>query len=371
MKQVRPLTEAEWTEPVKRIYLKYPAAFRSTNWEDIVKLANAGNEERAELLAKENEDSSPARRAENVIARRIRIQRMALFKLQADRVADLKQLFKDTAERIRKKVERLPTGAAALPRYRQIVHNEFVILRRELNKRITDHVWQGVVLGIRNMGDAIKPIIRDNQESFWAELGDVALVEEKLTMGLSRRITTKRAAAMTSTAKWSTIMDRIYQDVAKKNAQGLTLSERIWDLTTRAENDIRRTITADVVAGKPPREIADKIVKNVYVEGVDEDVETGPGIYRSPMKNALRVARTEINRAYTKATAAWAQDKKWLAGIRITLSGAHKIEDICDDHAGDLVTPEEFADLVPFHPHCMCQGTYVIKDEYLQNEEAA
>ena len=111
------------------------------------------------------------------------------------------------------------------------------------------------------------------------------------------------------------------------------------------------------------------MVKNVYVSGIDPEFGTGPGIYRNPMKNALRLARTEIVSGYTKATAAWATGKEWLEGMRITLSGAHTIEDECEDHAGDLVTAEEFAELAPFHPHCMCPGTDVIKDEFLTGEK--
>ena len=184
---------------------------------------------------------------------------------------------------------------------------------------------------------------------------------------------TASTKARLTSPKWSAITDRIYKNIAKKNLEGLTLSERIWDLTNRAEQDLKRTIASEIAKGTSPRNLADLVQKYVYVPGFDVDFEAGPGIYRSPLKNALRLTRTEIGRAYTAGSAAWAQDKSWLAGIRITLSDAHDEQDVCDEYAGKLVSPEEFADLVPFHPHCMCHAVFEIKEDNLEEpqQEAA
>jgi hypothetical protein len=90
-------------------------------------------------------------------------------------------------------------------------------------------------------------------------------------------------------------------------------------------------------------------------------------VYASPYKNALRVARTEAGRAYTNASAEFAKDKRWITGVRVTLSPAHEYGTGCDceDREGDMMTPEEFQDEVPFHPNCMCFPTYEIDPDFL------
>jgi hypothetical protein len=83
----------------------------------------------------------------------------------------------------------------------------------------------------------------------------------------------------------------------------------------------------------------------------------------------MRLARTETNRAYTQATAKFAENKPWVIGMQVTLSPEHDQFDECDDLAnGDVLTPDEFASTIPAHPHCMCYGTYVIDPQYLGDE---
>lgn len=364
--------KTDWSPVIMRIYQKYPAAFKTAAWGKIVRFAEDGDTNAAEQLAKEHEGSHKSIRAQNVIARRIRIQRVQLFKLQKDHVAKIKMLFQDAAFLLSNRMIHLPNNVSAIAPMRAKTRVVMVNLRRSLNVVITDLVWQSIVLGVKNMGEAIKPIFRDNAESFQEELKDVQLIEDRLTIGVSKRLAGKSQGAVDlGSEKWQTILDGIYTDVVKSNMNGLTLSERIWDLSNRAEQDLRRIVATEVSLGTSARDIADQIQKYIYTEGIDTDFQPGPGIYRSPLKNALRLARTETNRAYTQATAAWADNKPWVKAIRVTLSPAHDKADDCDDIAGNEYSPEEFADVIPVHPHCMCFGTYVIDENYLTGNAPA
>lgn len=370
------MVKTKWSADVMRVYQKYPAAFRSKDWEEIAQMANHQDMAGALELAAKHQDSHKSFRAENIIARRIRIQRVQLLKIQREHLDKIKAHFSAAGRALANRMIHLPNTISAIAPMRRATRAVIVELRKNLNVVITDLVWKSIILGVKNMGEAIKPILRDNQEAFAEELKDVALIEERLTMGVSRQLAGKgKAHPDLNSEKWQAILDRLYREIVKQNTTGMTLSERIWDLTNRAEQDIKRILGSDIAAGKSSRDIADRLNEYVFTKGIDEDYQSGPGIYRSPLKNALRVARTETNRAYTVATAAWAENKSWVKGIRVTLSPAHEQEDDCDDvvanQPDDGYSPDELSDIIPVHPHCMCFGTYVIDEKYLTDQGGA
>ncbi len=359
-----------WSPFLKRVYQKYPAVYKTADWEKIVKAVNSGNVDEAMAIAKSHEDSHKSHRAQNVIARRIRIQRVALINVQKSHIVRLKAAFEIAGNAIGNRMVHLPNTVSSIAPMRDTTRTVIVELRRAVNTIMTDLIWQSIILGVKNMGEAIKPIIRDNRKKFLTESTEIDLLEERLTMGMSKKLANKTDGTVDiGSEKWQNILDGIYAEIVKSNVNGMTLSERIWDLTNRAEQDIKRILSSDIAKGAASREIADKIQKYIFTKGIDEDFQSGPGIYRSPLKNAMRLARTETNRAYTQATAAWADNKPWVKGIRVTLSPAHDVEDDCDDivdnQPDDGYDPDTFADVVPVHPHCMCFGTYVIDENYL------
>lgn len=108
----------------------------------------------------------------------------------------------------------------------------------------------------------------------------------------------------------------------------------------------------------------------------------GPGVYRSSYKNAMRLARTEINMAYQAAdnerwTKTW-----WVRGIEIRLSNNHtvkdgkgkdkRLHDICDELAGQY--PPDFK-FTGWHPQCRCMAvpltaSYADIREYYRRKRA-
>lgn len=363
--------KTKWTKDLMRVYQRFPSVIRSKYWPDVIKAANSGHVDAAIAIAQDHEGSHKSVRAANVIARRIRIQRVALFALQKQSEVRIRAIFQTTSANIRAIALTAKKGLGSIPRSRKKMHEEVMLLRVELKKEITNIIWQSLVLGIKNMGEAIKPVIRQNQESFAEEIADVQLLEERLTLGVTHHISGKADRTQTDLGsdKWNNILDQLYANIVAKNNEGLTPSQRIWDLTNTMDNNLRKTLITEIAAGTSPSEIADQLQKYVYTDGVDENIDTGPGIYKDPFANAMRLARTETSRAYADATGAWAQNKSWIEGIQPTLSPAHDQADECDDYAeGDPLDPSEFADTFPLHPHCMCYGTYVIKDDYLTGD---
>jgi hypothetical protein len=83
----------------------------------------------------------------------------------------------------------------------------------------------------------------------------------------------------------------------------------------------------------------------------------GQGVYRSSYQNALRLTATETNMAYRMADYERRQQLDFLRGIRIQLSGSHKIPDICNHMAGDYPKAFVFRGL---HPRCFCYSTSIM-----------
>lgn len=88
------------------------------------------------------------------------------------------------------------------------------------------------------------------------------------------------------------------------------------------------------------------------VRFIEEPLEkVGMGVYRSARKNALRVARTEINSAYHKARNERWQNEPFVIGQYIHVSPQHNIDDICNDLEGRY--PKDYV-WISWHPQCIC-----------------
>jgi len=191
-----------------------------------------------------------------------------------------------------------------------------------------------------------------------------------------------QAAAATS---FTRIHDESVQFVHNLvGADGLQLSDRLWRVDRHARdlvgNAIERNIilghSASVAAqdflnrGEPvPADIqaklgaagADKVAR-----AAGQALMTGEG---NPYSNALRVFRTEINRAHNKAYESAAFEHPDVIGVRFTLSPNHIRPDICDMYAsvneyglGPGVYPKGQSPY-PAHPNDNCTIEVVFSDE--------
>lgn len=311
-----------------------------------------------------------------ILAARIRMQRVELFARLAQAEKAMRAMLDAFKRPVIAKLSLHGKSLAGLGPINAVLHSSIVILRGQMRSWMLALIRDGVKMGFRHPGDALKPIFKDNQEALTDIVAEYALFEARLSFGLNTGFANRaKPGVKTSSAKWTAIGQRIIQDVAKKNLQGLTVSERIWDLTARTESDLKRIIANGISQGNSPYEIAQQIQKYVSpnVGAADElGIQTGPGVYRSPYRNAMRLARTETNRAYTQASATFYQNKPWVSEVDVTLSPDHDTADECDDLAdAGPYSPQEADGLIPAHPHCMCSLTPRIDPEYLGEEPPA
>ncbi len=153
---------------------------------------------------------------------------------------------------------------------------------------------------------------------------------------------------------------------------GMDLSTKVWNLANRCkmESELARSI-AD---GTSAREIASSMKEylnepsNLFRRVRDEfgelqlsrrarAYEPGAGVYRSSYKNALRLARTEINMAYRNAEQESYQDKDYVVGIEIHRSQIDYDCDVCGQLAGKY--PKNFK-WSGWHPNCRCYMTPIL-----------
>lgn len=356
------LNEATIHPDVKRLITRFPTAVRSSRWADMEKLARSGELDQAIALAKKMESRREILQ-QNVVARRLRIERVALFARIRLFDKDLSRTFGMIGDDISKAVERWGTQLSNLKKLNTRVREEIVILRREIRKQLRSLMNDGALLALKNSQSALQPLFVRAKK----------LREDRMVFSMDGDVAARNTADINiDSAKWTRTLDKILTDQQKELVGGLTLSQRVYDLTTRAQNEINRLIGVGIAAGDDPLLIARRIKKYLsptkYVDATGREF-ISPGAYYSPYKNARRVARTEVIRTYTQTTAAYAEDKWWIKGMMITLSPQHSDPDICDDYAGKVVSAEEFGNLVPFHPHCMCYPTYVFDPSIFPPEE--
>ncbi|MCW5624408.1 MAG: hypothetical protein KIT73_06820 [Burkholderiales bacterium] len=170
---------------------------------------------------------------------------------------------------------------------------------------------------------------------------------------------------------------------------GLQLSDRVWRLDRGAKDEVTRAIEQAVIQGhgasqatteflargKPvPIDVRSKLqaANADTISRSASQLMTGRG---SPMDNALRLFRTEINRAHGEAFMMRAEDTPGFIGFRFLLSPAHPEPDICDLLAaqnlyglGPGVYPSRQKLPWPAHPNTLSYVEIVFDDEITDDD---
>lgn len=213
----------------------------------------------------------------------------------------------------------------------------------------------------------------------------LAYNHDEMVIGGYSVLTDKAIRVARDTAAATFIANRL------KTKNGLNLAQTIWNYCQQTKSEFEmamsNTIADGIKKGSSAEEVGKSIRKylndpdmmyrryhtiKVQKNGKKKDVVTwrrrriidgkvrfveeplekvGMGIYRSARKNALRVARTEINSAYHKARNERWQNEPFVIGQYIHVSPQHNIDDICNDLQGRY--PKDYV-WISWHPQCIC-----------------
>ena len=165
-------------------------------------------------------------------------------------------------------------------------------------------------------------------------------------------------------AEFEMAMSNVIADGLEKGTSAEEVGRRIRQYLNNPDMMYRRYHTVKVLKNGQKKDIVTWRRKRIIdgrVRFVEEPLEhVGQGVYRSARKNALRVARTEINAAYHNArNERWANEP-FVIGQHIHISPQHDPDedaDICDELEGYY--PKDF-DWDGWHPQCMCTSDPVM-----------
>lgn len=172
------------------------------------------------------------------------------------------------------------------------------------------------------------------------------------------------------------------EEFRKRKIGGMNLSGRVWNYTESMKQQMEVSIDTALMTGMSADRLAvslldllqnpDALFRRVRDENDElrmskamRAYHPGNGVYRSAYKNAMRLARSEINMAYRSSDSHTAQMLDCVVGIRINLSNNHTLNgepftDICDTLAGEYPKDFKFAG---WHPQCRCYITYINKTD--------
>lgn len=162
-----------------------------------------------------------------------------------------------------------------------------------------------------------------------------------------------------------------------RKENGFTISDRIWKVTDQYKGEIELGIDLALGEGKSAAQLSRDVRQylkepnnlfrrvrdkhgNLVLSKRAAAFHPGQGVYRSSYKNAMRLARTEVNMAYREADAARWDELPFVVGYEIHLSGRHPEPDICDDLKGKY--PKDFK-FRGWHPHCFCYCTTILSTD--------
>lgn len=161
------------------------------------------------------------------------------------------------------------------------------------------------------------------------------------------------------------------------DANGLSLSDRVWDITQQTKTQIEFYLNSGVAVGRNATGISSDVRQilhdpdkrfrrvrngkgNLVPSRPMKDYHPGQGVYRSAYMNALRTSATTTNIAYRSADYERWSKQDFVLGIEVQRSGNHKGPcKICDAMVGKY--PKTFK-FTGWHPFCICFATPIVME---------
>lgn len=164
-----------------------------------------------------------------------------------------------------------------------------------------------------------------------------------------------------------------------RKVEGLNLSERVWKYVGQYREQMESALDVGLGEGRSAQQLARDVKQNLkdpnrlfrrvrdkrgnlVLSKAARAFHPGRGVYRSSVKNAQRLTRSEINMAYRESDWQRWQSLDFIVGYEIVRSNH---EPLCDcDICSRLVGryPKTF-NFVGWHPQCMCYAIPILMDE--------
>ncbi len=143
---------------------------------------------------------------------------------------------------------------------------------------------------------------------------------------------------------------------------GYRLSDRIWRISGDARRRLDLLLQQQIAEGMGATAMAKELEQFLRV---DRQIRrTNKPYGRDASYDAMRLARTEITAAGSRAGMMAAQMNPFVQEYEVVLSGSHPKVDVCDEEADGGPYPiEDTSHTPPFHPFCMCRLRWVLSPD--------
>ncbi len=173
-----------------------------------------------------------------------------------------------------------------------------------------------------------------------------------------------------------------------RKVDGMNLSQRVWHTVGQYKVQMESALDVGLGEGRSAQQLARDVKQNLrepnrlfrrvrdkrgnlQLSKAAQAYHPGQGVYRSSVKNAQRLARTEINMAYRESDWQRWQTLDFVVGFEVRRSN-HEPRckcDLCERLVGRYPKPFKFPG---WHPQCMCVAVPILMDDetFDQNELA-
>lgn len=256
--------------------------------------------------------------------------------------------------------------------------DNFPVLKARLNEIFNDYFQNSMLCYKSGITSGVSLAYSHDNDALgqFSVLTDKALETAKKTAAatfIANRLNAKNGLNLAQSvwnycqqtkAEFEMAMSNVIADGLEKGTSAEEVGRRIRQYLNNPDMMYRRYHTVKVLKNGQKKDVVTWRRKRIIdgrVRFVEEPLKhVGQGVYRSARKNALRVARTEINAAYHKArNGRWANEP-FVIGQHIHISPQHDPDedaDICDELEGYY--PKDF-DWDGWHPQCMCTSDPVM-----------
>lgn len=165
----------------------------------------------------------------------------------------------------------------------------------------------------------------------------------------------------------------------KRKVEGMNLSQRVWKYVGQYREQMETAIDVGLGEGRSAQQLARDVKQNLkdpnrlfrrvrdkrgnlVLSKAARAFHPGQGVYRSSVKNAQRLARSEINMAYRESDFLRWQQLDFVVGFEIKRSNH---EPLCKCKTCERLVgryPKTFK-FKGWHPQCMCYAVPILMDE--------
>lgn len=204
-------------------------------------------------------------------------------------------------------------------------------------------------------------------------------------MAIAKPYLDRKLLTTTQQVAYQSRNDEALSAFQTRKINGMNLSDKVWNYNNQYKNEIEMSLDLALTDGTSAEKLSrnirqylnepDKLFRRVrnkhgslHLSKKAKAYNPGSGVYRSSYKNAMRLARTEINMAYRTADFEKYKQFDFVVGFEIKRSNNIYPCPLCEGLKG--IYPKDFK-FVGWHPQCRCYTVPILNsvDDFVKQQQ--